>query len=65
LLDIAEAGGYVVSTGGGIVIADENIEVMKKNGVIVTLIASPEVIYERVKMIRKDLFCRYLILLIR
>jgi len=36
----------VVSTGGGIVIADENIEVMKKNGVIVTLIASPEVIYE-------------------
>jgi len=30
LLDIAEAGGYVVSTGGGIVIADENIKVMKK-----------------------------------
>lgn len=49
LLEIAETGGYVVSTGGGIVIVDENIEVMRKNGVIVTLIASPEVIYERVK----------------
>ncbi|MCX8083895.1 MAG: shikimate kinase [Calditerrivibrio sp.] len=49
LRDIAEKDNYVVSTGGGIVIFDENIALMKKSGVMVTLVASPEVIYERLK----------------
>lgn len=49
LKEIAQNGNYVVSTGGGIVIIDENIEIMKRSGFIVTLVASPEVIYERLK----------------
>ncbi|MCA1927802.1 MAG: shikimate kinase [Calditerrivibrio sp.] len=49
LREIADEGGYVVSTGGGIVIVNENMEIMKKNGIVVTLAASPEVIFERVK----------------
>lgn len=49
LKEIAENGNYVVSTGGGIVIFDENVEIMKRSGVMVTLVASPEVIYERLK----------------
>lgn len=49
LNEIADIGGYVVSTGGGIVILDENVEIMKKNGVMVTLVATPEIIYERLK----------------
>lgn len=39
----------VVSCGGGSVLRDENTELMKKQGVIVLLTATPETIYERVK----------------
>jgi shikimate kinase len=39
----------VVSTGGGAVIRDENREVFKEAGLVVCLIARPEVIYERIK----------------
>lgn len=49
LRNIADEGGYVVSTGGGVVIANENMEIMKKNGIVITLAASPEVIFERIK----------------
>lgn len=49
LKEIADEGGYVVSTGGGVVIANENIEIMKKSGIVITLAASPEVIFERIK----------------
>ncbi len=49
LKEIAENGNYVVSTGGGIVIFDENVDIMKRSGVMITLVASPEVIYERLK----------------
>jgi shikimate kinase len=48
LQDIAKASKLVVSCGGGIVIDNENIQVLKKTGVMVCLTASPEVIYERV-----------------
>ena len=34
--------------GGGIVLDDRNVENMKKNGVLIWLKASPEVIYERI-----------------
>lgn len=39
----------VISCGGGSVLRDENTELMKKEGVIVLLTATPETIYERVK----------------
>lgn len=39
----------VVSCGGGSVLRDENAALMKENGCIVLLTATPETIYERVK----------------
>lgn len=39
----------VVSCGGGAVLRDENAKLMKENGAIVLLTATPETIYERVK----------------
>jgi len=39
----------VVSCGGGSVLRDENAALMKENGCIVLLKATPETIYERVK----------------
>lgn len=41
--------GLVVSCGGGTVMRPENVALMKRNGVIVLLTATPETIYERVK----------------
>ncbi|MCX7765735.1 MAG: shikimate kinase [Candidatus Sumerlaeia bacterium] len=40
---------HVIATGGGAVIFDENIENMKRAGIVICLTASPEVIYERIK----------------
>lgn len=39
----------IVSCGGGVVLREENVEVMKKNGFIVLLTAEPQTILERVK----------------
>ena len=39
----------VVSCGGGAVLRDENIEIMKGQGKIILLTATPETIYKRVK----------------
>lgn len=39
----------VVSTGGGVVLREENVELMREDGYVVHLDARPEVIYERVK----------------
>lgn len=41
--------GVVVSTGGGIVLREENMDALKKNGKIVYLHVSPDVAYNRVK----------------
>lgn len=41
--------GLVVSCGGGSVLRDENAQMMKQNGRIVLLTATPETVYERVK----------------
>ena len=49
LADIQRERGLIVSCGGGAVIKDENVKLMKENGVIVLLTALPETIYERVK----------------
>ena len=39
----------IVSCGGGVVLRNENVSIMKENGMVVMLTASPEEIYERVK----------------
>ena len=39
----------VVSCGGGSVLRDENARLMKENGCIILLKATPETVYERVK----------------
>ncbi len=41
--------GVVVSCGGGIILREENIRLMRKSGRIVLLSATPETIYKRVK----------------
>lgn len=41
--------GAVISTGGGVVVRQKNMETLKKTGIIFWLKASEETIYERVK----------------
>ena len=41
--------GQIVSCGGGVVLRDENINLMKENGVVVLLMATPKTILNRVK----------------
>ena len=40
----------IISCGGGIVLRKENIDLMKKQGKIILLTATPETIYDRVKL---------------
>jgi len=47
--EVALLDNYVISTGGGVVLRDENIKVLKKNALIICLFASPEVIFKRTK----------------
>lgn len=47
--EICKIKGQIVSCGGGAVLKDENVEIMKRSGLIVLLTASPETIYGRVK----------------
>lgn len=47
--EVALLDNYVISTGGGVVLREENIRVLKKNAFIICLLASPEVILERTK----------------
>jgi len=45
--------GYVISTGGGIVITEANREALKNNGVTFLLKASPETLSNRIKITEK------------
>ena len=47
--EVMQKTQQIVATGGGIVLRDQNIAVMKSNGIIICLTATPEVIYERTK----------------
>lgn len=47
--EISESGGAVVSAGGGTLLKPENVELLKKNGVIFLLEASPDVVCERLR----------------
>ncbi len=46
---LSSKNGRVISTGGGALENEENIENLKKNGVLVYLKASPEILYKRIK----------------
>lgn len=48
LKEVSKEKKFVVACGGGIVINPENIKIMKENGVIICLSASPEVILRRI-----------------
>lgn len=47
--EVALLDNFVISTGGGVVLREENIRALKKNALIVCLFASPEVILKRTK----------------
>lgn len=47
--ELVNLDDHVVSCGGGIVVRPQNVEYMKKNGVIILLEATPETILDRVK----------------
>ncbi|MEE8167723.1 MAG: shikimate kinase [Candidatus Hydrothermarchaeales archaeon] len=47
--DVSQLDNRVIITGGGVVLDPENIENLKRNGVIVYLPVEPDVAYERVK----------------
>ena len=49
LVDLQTRKNTVISCGGGAALRNETVEAMKKNGRVVLLTASPEVIFERVK----------------
>ena len=47
LIEVAERGGRVVSTGGGVPVRADNRTTMKRSGMVVRLSASPEEIHRR------------------
>lgn len=49
LNEFQQTKGKIISCGGGIVLRDENIKLMKRSGKVVLLTATPETIYKRVK----------------
>ena len=49
LKELQTKENQVISCGGGAVLREENVRVMKKNGRVVLLTALPQTIYERVK----------------
>lgn len=49
LKDIQRKSDQVISCGGGIVLRPENVQIMKKQGAVVLLKASPETVLKRVK----------------
>jgi shikimate kinase len=49
LIALQDKEGLIISCGGGIVLRQENISHMKKNGKVVLLTALPETILERIK----------------
>ncbi|MBN2654149.1 MAG: shikimate kinase [Nitrospirae bacterium] len=48
ILELSSESPAVISTGGGVVLKDDNVEILRRNGVIVCLTADPQVIYDRV-----------------
>lgn len=49
LKELQEKTNVVISCGGGVPLREQNVQEMKKNGIVIWLTASAETIYERVK----------------
>lgn len=49
LIKLQDTKGKIISCGGGMAVKPENVELMKQNGKVVLLTATPETILERVK----------------
>lgn len=47
--EVSKSKNYVVATGGGAIVNPTNFQKLKESGVLISLAASPEAIYERVK----------------
>jgi len=47
--NLKDRENLVISAGGGIMLFQENVDNLRKNGVLICLTATPEVIYERLK----------------
>lgn len=47
--EVSKEENIVISTGGGAVLRDENVESLKKNGILFYLYAPAEELYERIK----------------
>ena len=45
---LSEMSNLLISTGGGVVLREENLESLRKNGTVICLTASPETILKRV-----------------
>jgi shikimate kinase len=45
---LAKRNGLVIATGGGTVLREENMQILRNNGIIILLEASPEDIFARV-----------------
>lgn len=46
---ISQKNNIIISTGGGAVLREENMKLLRENGIIVCLLAEPETIFERTK----------------
>lgn len=49
LKSVSDKNDYVIALGGGTIVKEENLEIMKKTGKVIYLRASAEVIYKRIK----------------
>ena len=49
----SQQSGYIISTGGGIVVADANRNALQNNGITIFLKASPETLSHRIKNTNK------------
>ena len=45
--EVSHLDRHVISTGGGVVLKDENIKALRRNGFIICLTANPEIILKR------------------
>ena len=50
--EVSHLDNHVISTGGGVVLKDENIKALRRNGFIICLTANPEVILKRTERIQ-------------
>lgn len=49
LKELQDKAGRIISCGGGAVLREQNVDILKTSGVIVQLTATPETIFDRVK----------------